>query len=206
MGAVHDFGALVTSVREQGRSIADITSSVLNKRTRIMFLLFVILLVWLVLAVFAMAIADLFVSIPAAVLPINIEIIVALILGWLIYKRNINIMVPSIIALLILYLFVWLGTKFPLDLTAAKESGGLGIEIQDAKNIWIILLFIYSAIASLLPVWRLLQPRDYINSHQLYVGLGLIFLGIFIAQPSIDALVVRALNEPGTPSLFPYFL
>jgi len=203
IGAVHDFGALVTSVREKGRSIADITSSVLNKRTKIMFLLFVILLIWLVLAVFAMVIADLFVSIPTAVLPINIEIIIALILGWLIYKRKMNSLIPSVIALIILYIFVWLGTKFPLDLTADSASGGLGIEVQSAKNIWIILLFVYSAVASLMPVWRLLQPRDYINSHQLFVGLGLLYLGIFIAQPSIDAPILRISSEVGAPSMFP---
>ena len=74
MGAVHDFGALVVSVREKGKSIADITGSVINPRVRTMFLLFVMMLTWLVLAVFAMAIAGLFVNVPAAVLPINIEI------------------------------------------------------------------------------------------------------------------------------------
>ena len=75
--------------------------------------------------------------------------------------------------------------------------------VQDAKNLWIILLFIYSAIASLLPVWTLLQPRDYINSHQLFVGLGLLFMGIFVAQPLVDAPALRSLSEPGVPGLFP---
>ena len=69
--------------------------------------------------------------------------------------------------------------------------------------IWFILLFIYSGIASLLPVWTLLQPRDYINSHQLFVGLGLLFLGIFVAHPTVDAPAIRSLSDPGTPSLFP---
>ena len=72
IGAVHDFGALVVSIKEKGRSIADITANVISSRTRIMFLIFVMMLIWLVLAVFAMAIADLFVSIPSSVLPINI--------------------------------------------------------------------------------------------------------------------------------------
>ena len=97
MGAVHDFGALVISIKEKGRSIADITASVISRRTRIMFLIFVMMLIWLVLAVFAMAIADLFVSIPSSVLPINIQIIVALIIGWIIYKKGMNTFIPSII-------------------------------------------------------------------------------------------------------------
>ena len=100
MGAVHDFGALVSSIKEKGRSIADITSSVINSRTRIMFLIFVMMLIWLVLAVFAMAIADLFVSIPSSVLPINIQIIIALIIGWIIYKKGINTFIPSILSLI----------------------------------------------------------------------------------------------------------
>jgi len=197
MGAVHDFGALVVSVKEKGRSIADITASVINSRTRIMFLIFVMMLIWLVLAVFAMAIADLFVSIPSSVLPINIQIIVALIIGWIIYKKGMNSFIPSIIALGVLYLFVWLGTQIPLSFSS------LGWAKDQQTSVWIIILFIYSGIASLLPVWLLLQPRDYINSHQLLVGLGLIFLGIAVANPIIEAPPIRTSFEASAPSIFP---
>jgi len=196
MGAVHDFGALVISVKEKGRSIADIASNTISKRTRLMFLSFVILLIWLILAVFAMVIADLFVAIPSSVIPINIEIIIAIIMGFLIYKKKIDILIPSLFALALLYFFVWVGTKAPIDLTTTMA-------VQDVKNLWIIMLFIYSAIASLLPVWTLLQPRDFINSHQLFVGLGLLFLGIFISQPVVDAPAIRSLSEPDVPGIFP---
>ena len=196
MGAVHDFGALVTSVKEKGRSIADIASNTISKRTRLMFLSFVILLIWLILAVFAMVIADLFVAIPSSVIPINIEIIIAIIMGFLIYKKKIDILIPSLFALALLYFFVWVGTKAPIDLTTTMA-------VQDVKNLWIIMLFIYSGIASLLPVWILLQPRDFINSHQLFVGLGLLFLGIFISQPVVDAPAIRSLSEPDVPGIFP---
>ena len=197
MGAVHDFGALVVSLKEKGRSIADITSMVINPRVRLMFLIFVMLLTWLVLAVFAMAIAGLFQAVPTSVLPINIEIIVALFIGYLIYKKGIDALLPSIIALGILYLFVWLGTMYPISLTS------FGIASENIQTIWILFLFTYSAIASLLPVWLLLQPRDFINSHQLIVGLGLIFLGIFIAQPMIDAPAIREITDSGAPPIFP---
>ena len=196
MGAVHDFGALVTSVKEKGKSIADIASSTISKRARLMFLVFIIFLVWLVLAVFAMAIADLFVGIPSSVIPINIEIIIAIIMGYLLYKKKIDSLIPSLIALSILYFFIWVGTLYPIDFTSSMNT-------QDAKNMWILILFIYSAIASLLPVWTLLQPRDYINSHQLFVGLSLLFLGIFVAQPIVDAPAIRSFSDPSTPSLFP---
>ena len=196
MGAVHDFGALVTSVKEKGRSIADIASSTISNRARTMFLIFVILLVWLVLAVFAMVIADLFVSIPSSVIPINIQIIIAIIMGFLIYKKKIDAVIPSFIALALLYFFVWVGTQSPIDFTKTMP-------LQDAKNLWIFLLFIYCSIASLLPVWTLLQPRDYINSHQLFFGLALLLIGIFIAQPIVDAPAIRSFSDPSTPDLFP---
>jgi len=197
MGAVHDFGALVVSIKEKGRSIADITASVISSRTRIMFLIFVMMLIWLVLAVFTMTIADLFVSVPSSVLPINIQIMVALIIGWIIYKKGMNTFIPSIIALGVLYLFVWLGTHIPLSFSS------LGWAKDQQTSVWIIILFIYSGIASLLPVWLLLQPRDYINSHQLLVGLGLIFLGIAVANPIIEAPPIRTSFEASAPSIFP---
>ena len=196
MGAVHDFGALVTSVREKGRSIADITSETVSKRARIMFLIFILFLVWLVLAVFAMVIADLFVSNPSSVIPINVQIIIAILVGFLMYKKNIEALVPSIIAIGLLYFFIWLGTHFPISV----DPTAIGLS---QRNFWIIALFIYSGVASLLPVWVLLQPRDYINSHQLFIGLGLLFLGVFVAQPIVEAPAIRSFQEGATPSIFP---
>ena len=196
MGATHDFGALVASVREKGRSIADITAGTISPRVRILFMCFVLVLVWLVLAVFSMAIAGLFVSQPTSVIPINVQIIVAVVIGWLVYKRRVKLLVPSLIALAILYFFVWVGTKVPVDFVA------MGYDQHTVTTAWIFFLLVYSAIASLLPVWLLLQPRDYINSHQLLVGLGLLFLGVLIAHPHFDAPVFRMAQE-GAPPIFP---
>ena len=196
MGAVHDFGALVLSLKEKGQSVADISSKVINKRVRLMFLIFIMLLTWLVLAVFANAIAGLFSIYPESVLPINIEIIVAIIIGYFIYKKKMDALVPSIIALAILYFFVWLGSTNPINL---KD---MGVHPDNVKHTWLVLLFIYSAIASLMPVWILLQPRDYINSHQFIVGLSLIFLSIFIVQPDIVAPVIA--NTDKGPPMIPF--
>ena len=197
MGAVHDYGALIVSAREKGRTIADITAKVINGRARLMFLCFVLVLSWLVLAVFALAITGLFMATPTSVLPVNIEIIVAIVIGWLIYKKGVGALVPSLIALAILYLFVWIGASNPISLA------DIGIADRDTqKTTWILLLFVYSSIASLLPVWLLLQPRDFINSHQLIVGLALLFGGLFVAQPAFDAPAIRD-SVPGGPQLFP---
>ena len=152
-----------------------------------MFLCFVMCLTWLVLAVFAMAISKLFTLYPSSVLPVNIEIIIAIIMGYVIYKKKISSFIPSIIALCLLYVFVYLGTLYPISLN-----------VSNPQNIWIILLFIYSGIASMLPVWLLLQPRDYINSHQLLVGLGMIYMSIFIFRPEITAPALN-LSSDGPP-------
>ena len=198
MGAVHDFGALVISLKEKGKSVADISSKVINKRIQVMFLIFIMCLTWLVLAVFANAIATLFTKYPTAVLPVNIEIIIAIIMGYIIYKKEINALFPSIFALLILYFFVWIGSSNPINLNT------FGVNPDNVKHTWIILLFIYSGIASLIPVWILLQPRDYINSHQLIVGLILIFTSILFVQPQIIAPAVTNINNgpPIIPFLF----
>ena len=131
MGAVHDFGALVVSVREKGRSIADVAGTVLSGRARLMFMCFVLVLVWLVLAVFAMAIAGLFVAQPSAVLPINIEIVIAVVMGWLLYRRKVRALWPSIIAVVLLYAFVYLGTRVPLDVARARAlAAGRGARVD----------------------------------------------------------------------------
>tara|TARA_B100000029_G_scaffold268656_2_gene264105 strand:+ start:447 stop:2117 length:1671 start_codon:yes stop_codon:yes gene_type:complete len=194
MGAVHDFGALAISLKEKGNSIASITGNVINQRTRIMFLCFVMCLTWLVLAVFAMAIAKLFTIYPSSVLPINIEILIAIIIGYLIYKKNFNSILPSLFALTILYISIYLGTIYKIDLKLLGFS--------NPYNAWLIFLFIYSSVASLLPVWLLLQPRDYINSHQLIVGLCLIYFSIIIFQPKVTAPMFNFSSN--APPLFPF--
>ncbi len=206
MGCVHDFGALVISIREQGRSIADIAGKVITPRVRLMFLCFVMVLIWLVLAVFAMAIAGLFVKFPSSVVPVNLEIVIAVAIGWLLYKRKMPPLVPSLVALALLYLLIWVGTFTKVDFTLepGSEYGvfGMGWENHEARRFWVIFLFGYCAIASLLPVWLLLQPRDYINSHQLLVGLALLFLGLAIANPQFDAPLIRT-GEEGAPPIIP---
>lgn len=203
MGAVHDFGALVVSVREKGRSIADVAGIVISGRVRIMFLCLVMVVSWLVLAVFAMAIAGMFVAVPSAVVPVNVEIIIAIALGWLLYRRKVASFWPSVVALGLLYLFVWIGVHNPVDFTLAEADGGWGLSAPEAAKTWIYALFVYSAVASLLPVWFLMQPRDYINSHQLVVGLGLLYLGLFIAAPALEAPAIR-MGDESAPAMFPF--
>lgn len=194
MGAVHDFSALVISVREKGRSVGDLAGILINPRARTLFLLIVYFLIFFVIAVFAYAIASLFVAFPESVLPVNFQIIVAVIIGFLFYKKGVPILWPSILALISLYVMIWVGTIVPIEIPAI-----MGSQIVT----WIFLLLIYSFIASVLPVWTLLQPRDYINGHQLILGLGLLFIGLLIAHPEMQAPAINHNAEGGVP-LFPF--
>lgn len=178
MGAVHDFSALVVSARNKGRSISNLAGNFINPRARTLFMLIVYFLIFFVMAVFAYSVAALFVMFPSSVVPVNFEIIVAVLLGFLFYKKGVPLLWPSIIALVALYLMIWVGTKLPVHVPEV-----MGSQIVT----WIIFLFIYSFIASVLPVWTLLQPRDYINSHQLIVGLGVVILALFVANPMMQA-------------------
>ncbi len=194
MGAVHDFSALVVSAREKGRSVGDLAGTLVSPRARILFLLIVYFLIFFVIAVFAYAIASLFVKFPTSVLPVNFQIIVAVIIGFLFYKKGIPILIPSIIALVLLYVMMWAGTHVPLHVPQIWGS-----EIVT----WIFFLLAYAFVASVLPVWTLLQPRDYINSHQLMVGLAIIFIGLLVAHPQMQAPAFNASADTALP-LFPF--
>ncbi|VAX26774.1 Carbon starvation protein A [hydrothermal vent metagenome] len=196
IGAVHDFGALVLSARKDGQTIGGLTSTIINPRVHILFQIVVYFLVWVVLAVFAFAIGILFDRYPASVIPVNFEIIVAILIGFIFRKKKGGIFIPSVLALLSLYAMVAVGVMFPISLTPLIGEGG------NPVIVWAVFLLIYAAIASLMPVWLLLQPRDYINSHQLIVGLIALFLGLFILNPEMNAPVLN-LHPEGAPPLFP---
>ncbi len=194
MGAVHDFGCLVISAKNKGHSIGTLTGKVIGKRAQALFLTLIFFLTWIVIAVFASIIATLFVQFPTTVLPVNIQIIIAITIGIIIYRTKFGILIPSIIALLVLYGFIYLGAYCPVHLPAF-----IGGQVES----WIILLFVYAFIASVLPVWLLLQPRDFINSHQLLVGLGIMYLGLFILHPPMVAPALNLEVEGGLP-WFPF--
>lgn len=195
MGACHDFGALVVSMNHKGNSVAFCAEKLIGPRVRNLFLLVIFFLVWMVIAVFALVIANLFMSFPSSVLPVNFEIIVALLMGMTISKGGKSLKLPSLLAQLTLFVMIYLGTKYPIDLNPIFGKSTL--------MVWMIFLLVYSFFASVLPVWVLLQPRDYINGHQLFVGLFLMIGGLFIVSPKVVAPALN-LHPEGAPPLFPF--
>ncbi len=196
IGAVHDFGALTLSARKEGQTMGGLAASVINPRVRILFQIIIYFLVWIVLAVFAFAIGVLFDRYPASVIPVNFEIIVAILIGLTFHKKKGGILIPSLLALLSLYAMIPVGIAFPISLGTLPSPGGSPVII------WAIFLLLYAAIASLMPVWLLLQPRDYINSHQLIVGLTTLIIGLIVLNPQMSAPAVN-LHPEGAPPLFP---
>lgn len=194
MGAVHDFSALVLSARHGGRSIGDISGVVLNERIRTLFLLIISLLIWIVLAVFAFIIATLFVAYPGSILPINVQILIALALGWLVHRKGRPALVPSLVAYVFLLVCVFFGDAFVEAFPAVASLSVLS---------WVCILLVYCFVASVLPVWLLLQPRDYINSHQLVTALVLLSVGLLVLQPAVAAPAINPSPE-GAPSILPF--
>jgi len=193
---VHDFGALWASVRNQGKSIGTLTGNIIGARARNLFLVVIFLLLLMVNAAFAVVIANLLVAQPTAVIPTWGAILVALIIGQLIYRYKMSLLWVSIVGVVALYSLIVVGYSFPIVLP--ESVFGLGQRSQ-----WILLLFLYAGIASMLPVWVLLQPRDYINGLQLFLGLGLLYVAVLVAAPEIVAPAFNDNVPAGTPSLVP---
>lgn len=192
---VHDMGALWASARHKGKSIGALSESVIGKRSRALFMIVIFLVLLMVNAVFGVVIANSFVGTPSAVFPAWAAILVALVIGQLI-RRGFNLLILCFFGVIALYLSVYAGSVMPIELP--QEMFGLG-----AKPNWIIILFMYAAVASLLPVWMLLQPRDFINGVQLIVGLVLLYGAVFIFMPDITAPAFNQQLAEGTPSMVP---
>jgi carbon starvation protein len=192
LGAVHDYTSLMTSVQNKGTSLADISEKTLGKRAKVIFSVFLWLTLALVIAVFAVVASRTLVSQPEIVIPTFGLIFLAMIFGWLIYKKGISVAIATLIALVILFLLIYLGELIPVELPVRVFG-------MSSQNFWFFVLIIYSLFASSLPVWFLLQPRDYISTWILFFGLALGYLGLIVLHPPINAPVFVSFTSKGGP-------
>ena len=210
VGCVHDFGSLVVSMRAKGMSIGKVTEGIIGKRAKTLFHLIIFFGIALAMGVFVYVIAVMFSiseawdperpmadpsSFPTAVFPSGVLIGLAMILGYLLYKRRFPLLPTTAVGFVLMLAAVWGGLRFPLlwmDRSTWPDQG-----------VWIVLLLGYSFVASVLPVWSLLQARDFLNSLLLYLGLALCYLGVFVWRPEFAAPAFRA--EPaGAPAFYPF--
>lgn len=196
---VHDFGSIVVSARNRGQNIGTLSGKVISARASTLFLLIIFFLLTLVNAVFGVVMAILFAKNPGAVIPALIVIPIAIFIGQWAYKFGRSIVIPSIIGLLLLYAAIPVGQAYPITVEPLAEVIGLSV-----RTTWIILIFAYTWIASRLPVWVLLQPRDYINGQQLLVALAVIFTGVLVGWDTITAPAINTNIAADSPSWFPF--
>ncbi|MCL0087723.1 carbon starvation protein A [Dehalococcoidia bacterium] len=195
MGAVHDFGTLVNSLRHEGRGIADFLKELIGPRATQLLYVVVFFVLVLVSAVFVHVIAVLLSKFPAAVISVWIEIPLAMIIGSLIVYRRLTgrpLLSASLIAVAIMYAMIVVGVHFPVELTYKH---------------WVFICFVYMLIAARLPVWLLVQARDFINSHQLFIALGVLTLGVFALGGAAEmaAPAVRVV-PPDAPPIWPFLM
>lgn len=199
LGAVHDFSTLMVSIRNQGRSIVDIASKYINHRVRMMFFVVVFLALLIVIAIFGLVIALIFAQFPQAVIPVWLEIPIAIALGHFAFSKKGSIKKWTLISVLLMAVTVVIGAYFPIVLPSFLSMPSTGC--------WTIILLVYAYIASIIRVPVLLQPRDYINAWQLYITLGMIVVsivvtsfvkGLPIAAPAIN------LSPIGAPPMMPF--
>jgi carbon starvation protein len=194
VGCVHDFSALVMSMRARGLSVGAITEGIIGARAKSMFHLIIFFGIGLAMGVFVSVISTLFTPefYPEAIIPSFALMVIAAVVGVLVFKRGFSSMPTAAVGFAITFVivvYVSLGDTAPI----AWEN----------RDGWGVLLLAYSLVASILPVWLLLQPRDFINSLLLYVGVVLMYAGFFFLNPEFASPAVVAAPE-GAPPIFPF--
>ncbi|MCQ2240176.1 carbon starvation protein A [Treponema sp.] len=202
-GGVHDFGALYASIRHKGQSIGEIINANMSKRAKKLFVTFSYLTLILVVAAFASIVAGTFKATfkdgvldvaasasNASVAMVSLMfIVVAIIFGFAVYRRGASMLVSTILGVVAIVACMAIGMNWhPIYLSGTT---------------WMIIIGVYITIASVTPVWILLQPRDYLSSFLLYAMLFVAFVGVVGAHPNIDPASFPAFaSVPGKP-IFP---
>lgn len=211
IGAVHDLGSLVVSLRNRGKSVGDLAGTLVGPRVRLLFMAVLVLALTLVLAVFGLVISSVFRQFPQAIFPCLVQVPLAVAIGMWLHRRGASILPAGVASLALMYLAVFFGNVGVLGAFNATLA-------EMPLWAWTSLLLAYCYVASVLPVWVLLQPRDFINSLQLLSVLGLLVCGLVAAgltggaiataegtRPPLE-MVAPAFqwNPDGAPMIFPF--
>jgi carbon starvation protein len=180
LGAVHDYLALMISVRHRGASIAEIARQTMGRGAKAVFSVFLWLALVLIITVFGVVGAQTLVQKPEIVLPTLMIIPIAMLFGAMIYRWRFPVVLGSLLAIAALFFCIYLGYLWPIAVTGPV----LGLE---PVMFWFAVLMVYCLIASILPVWFLLQPRDYLSTYTLFIGLTIGYLGLIWSRPEVSA-------------------
>ena len=197
IGAVHDYLTLMVSVRNRGSSIADIAETTMGYRAKAVFAVFLVLAMLLVIAVFGVVAAKTLIAQPEMVFPTFAIIPVSVILGWCIYKKNLNLQIVSAVAVLTVILNIYIGFQIPVPI---PEEGVLGLS---PLIFWFVILMIYAGVASVLPVQTLLQPRDYLSTFILFGSMALAISALLWVGPELNTPAWRGAMSEGQGPVWP---
>jgi carbon starvation protein len=184
IGGVHDMSSMVASIRHEGKSIASVAGKVMSRRAQLIFAAFIWLTLILIVAVFAVVAAKALINKPEIVLPTLMLIPIALLVGYMGFKLRIDTRIGTALGLVLLFAFIYLGLSYPLELP-----------VSDPFSYWVVILLVYAFIASVLPVWTLLQPRDYLASYVLFFGLAIGFIGVAVVHPTVSTPAFISVNS-----------
>ncbi len=184
-GAMHDFGALFASIRHNGGSIGEVIKDEMGVKAQRLFTIFALLVLILVIASFTAVVAGTFVS-EGPVFTVGranvsgnastattslLFIVIAFIFGYFVYRKNVKIGPATIVGIIGIVLIV---------------IAGLNFGVNASRTFWVLFIAVYIVVASLLPVWMLLQPRDYLSSFLLYGMMIIAFVGIIFSGATVD--------------------
>ncbi len=186
-GSVHDFGALFTSIRHKGKNLSEVIGDNTNQRNRLLFAWFVWLTSILVIAAFTSIVADSFVKMPAAATASMLFLFLAILFGFVMRRSNLPLVALTLIGIVLMALAIYIGMLFPISVS---------------KPVWMIIISGYIAVASIAPVWLLLQPRDYLNSFLLFAMILSAAIGVLFLNPQLQAPAFTAFSVDHMP-LFP---
>ena len=181
IGGVHDFMALISSVRHKGKTVGEVIGVNVGKSAKTFFLIFIWLTLVLIIAVFAILVARTFTANPSVATASILFLVIAVGMGITLYRKGVSLSVVTIIGVVLLFLSIWIGLRVPFTLSFQT---------------WLYLLLIYIFFASAMPVWILLQPRDYLCSFLLYAALGGAVIGIVIGAPKLQLPGFTSFQQP----------
>jgi len=179
IGAMHDFTSLIASVRNKAEGISSIAKRSLSSNSGILVGIMILITLILIITVFSVSAAESIIYKTDLIIPLLTITLIAIVLGFGVEKYKWNYKISSIIAIILIFLSIWVGVMFPFDFSFINEIL--------LKNILITIILLYAGIASVVPVWALLRPRDFLSAIQMSIILVLGILGILIVRPLINA-------------------
>ncbi|MGE4552279.1 MAG: carbon starvation protein A [Desulfovibrionaceae bacterium] len=180
LGAVHDYLTLMVSVRHQGKGVAELAGSALGPRVRLLFAAIIYCMLLMLVTAFTVSVAQAFVSVPRLVIPTFGLVGVAVLMGLAVYRLGMNDVLAGVLGVLAAYGLVVVGYFVPVSLPLSWGP-------HTVLTVWFLIISLYCLLASVAPIWLLLQPRDVLASANLFLGLGLGIVGVLVVHPVISA-------------------